>query len=116
MCVCVCTHVHVRIVCVFMYVCISISVCGEGNQPNSYSLTNGLLEYSLLYFDKCYNSVRIKSNQKSTLHKPTEFLFPHWKMQAKWQGLLAIECPDKYARFLANGIIKNSHNAAKNCY
>lgn len=34
-------------------------------------------------------------------------------MQSKWQGLLAIECPDKYARILANGIIKNSHNAAK---
>lgn len=48
---------------------------GEGNKPNSYSLTNGLLKYSLLYFDKCYNSMRIKSNQKSTLHKPTDFFF-----------------------------------------
>lgn len=46
----------------------------------------------------------------------TTFFFPYWKMQAKWQGLLAIECPDKYARFLANGIIKNSHNASKTWY
>lgn len=59
-------------VCVRMY----ISVYGEANQPNSYSLTNSLLEYSLLYFDKCYSSVRNESNQKSTLHKPTDFFFP----------------------------------------
>lgn len=111
MCACVCARMCALYVCLCTYV----YLCMERGTNLTHTLTV-LLEYSLLYFDKCYNSVRIKSNQKSTLHEPTDFFFPHWKMQAKWQGLLAIECPDKYARFLANGIIKNSHNAAKNCY
>jgi len=109
--------VCVRVCALYVCSCTCVPLCVERrNKPNLYSISDGLLKYSLLRSDKCCNSVRYKSNQKSTLHKPTHFFFPRWKMQSKWQGLLAIECPDKYARSFANGIIKNSHCAAKNCY
>lgn len=120
--------VCVRVCALYVCSCTCVPLCVERrNKPNLYSISDGLLKYSLLRSDKCCNSVRYKSNQKSTLHKPTHFFFPAGKCNQNgkdfWQQNVQINMPDplqmgllKIVTVLLKTVIKCNRNYCVNIF